>query len=245
MKKLLSIALLACFGQASFAATYFTEKNAALSSFIENNYNELKFDGVKPQLDVYRKGIIGYLNLKKQNQEVKSDLLTLIDFRLSSNKKRMWIINLKENKVVHHSLVAHGRTTGNEFATTFSNTPNSNSSSIGFYLTGETYYGKHGLSLRLDGLEEGYNHNARKRAVVIHGAEYVDRSFAETYGRIGRSFGCPAIPLEGHEEVIKRIADKTLLFIYYPDEAYFQNSRYIDRNSAVDVFTQEDFSFFN
>lgn len=230
-------------GNAVFATEPKDEKNSSFHSFIQNNYNQLQFDGEKPDLEIYKKGVIGYLNLKKQDKILSSGLLTLIDFRLSSNKKRMWIIDLKNNKVIHHSLVAHGRNTGNEYAKTFSNIPNSNSSSLGFYVTGETYYGKHGLSLRLDGVEAEFNNNARDRAIVMHSASYVDASFTTAYGRIGRSFGCPAIPLEGHEEVINKIASKSCLFIYYPKDDYLKKSTLINKTAAFDMLATADFNW--
>jgi hypothetical protein len=105
--------------------------------------------------------------------KIQKNILTLIDFSLSSNVKRLWIIDLNTKTVLFNSLVAHGRNTGNEFAASFSNKSESFKSSLGFYATGEVYQGKHGLSLRLDGLERGVNDNARARAVVMHGADYV------------------------------------------------------------------------
>lgn len=244
MKKVLVIAsiMLVSFS-GTFAANPKSEKSELLTSFIESSYDLLKHSGTKPDFEVYKRGIVGYLNLKKQKKLSNSSLLTLIDFRLSSNKKRLWIIDLKLNKVVHHSLVAHGRNTGNEFAKKFSNTPNSNSSSLGFYVTGETYYGKHGLSLRLDGMEQGFNNNARKRAVVMHGADYVDPSYTTSYGRIGRSFGCPSIPMEGHEDIIRKLANKSCMFIYYPDQEYLQNSVYTDEMLAYDALESSNYHF--
>ena len=211
------------------------------SNFIQTTYGELKFEGQKPDIEIYRKGLTGYLNLRKNKRLSDSALLTLIDFRLSSNKKRMWIIDLKQHKVIHHSLVAHGRNTGNEFAENFSDVPNSNSSSLGFYTTAETYYGKHGLSLRLDGLEKGFNGNARERAIVIHSAAYVSKGFSKNYGRIGRSLGCPSIPVKGHEEIINKLANGNCLFIYYPDEEYLQNSQLTNEITAFEILNETGF----
>ncbi|MTI21739.1 murein L,D-transpeptidase catalytic domain family protein [Fulvivirga sp. RKSG066] len=219
------------------------EKELTLNHFIENSYQTLLFDGEKPDFEVYKKGLVGFLNLKSQNKLANDSLLTIIDFRLSSNKKRLWIIDLKENKVVYNSLVAHGRNTGNEFAKVFSNVPNSNSSSLGFYITAEKYYGKHGLSLRLDGSEPGFNDNARRRAVVMHGANYVDPSYTKAYGRIGRSFGCPSIPMKDHKRVINMIAEKSCLFIYYPDKDYLSKSQLINETLAYDILESNDFHF--
>jgi hypothetical protein len=128
----------------------------------------------------------------------------------------MWVIDLEKNIVLFQTLVAHGRNTGEEYAKEFSNQAESFKSSIGFYATGEIYKGKHGLSLKLDGLEKGLNDNARKRAVVIHGADYVSESFIKQNKRLGRSQGCPAVPVEMNEKIINAIKDKSCLFLYHP-----------------------------
>jgi hypothetical protein len=144
---------------------------------------------------------------------------------MSSNAKRLWVIDLTTNKILYNSLVAHGRNTGDEYAKNFSNAPESYQSSLGFYATGEIYSGKHGRSLRLDGLEKGINSNARDRAVVIHGANYVSNSFIQNNKRLGRSLGCPALPMDLSNEIIQTIKDKSCLFIYYPSKAYKQTSK--------------------
>ncbi len=201
------------------------EKNETLLLF-----NSIETNSEKPNFEVFENAINGYLKLKKAKSLSGKNLLTIIDFSLSSNKKRMWVIDLKKKKVLHHLLVAHGRNTGNEFARNFSNILQSKKSSLGFYVTGKTYYGKHGLSLYLDGMEEGFNDNARERSIVIHGAKYVNKNFIKKYGRLGRSFGCPAVSMKIHKEVINLIANKTCLFIYYPDSKYFKNSKFVVKN---------------
>ena len=135
---------------------------------------------------------------------------------MSSKKQRLWVIDLKNNIILFQSLVAHGRNSGNEFAGKFSNNPQSYQSSLGFYATGETYYGKHGYSLRLDGLEKEINNNARKRAIVIHGADYVSENFIKQNGRLGRSLGCPSLPMNISKEIIDTIKNKSGLFVYHP-----------------------------
>lgn len=140
----------------------------------------------------------------------------MVDFSLSSKENRLWVIDLNKNTILFQSLVAHGRNSGNEFADEFSNKPESHQSSLGLYLTGETYIGKHGYSLRLDGQEKGINSNARDRAIVIHGADYVSENFIKQHGRLGRSFGCPSLPNEVSKEIIDAIKDKSCLFVYYP-----------------------------
>ena len=145
---------------------------------------------------------------------------------MSSNEERLFIINMRENKIEHQSIVAHGRGSGNEFAKYFSNTINSHQSSIGFYHTAETYFGKHGLSLRLDGLEYS-NSNARKRAIVIHSADYVSENFIKKFGRLGRSFGCPSLPKNDYNIIIQKIKTGSALFIYSSDQDYLNKSSLI------------------
>ena len=151
------------------------------------------------------------------NQQKIFQHITLIDFSKSSNEKRLWVIDMDTNVILFQTLVAHGRNTGEEFANAFSNQPESYQSSLGFYTTGEVYNGKHGLSLKLDGLEKGVNDKARDRAVVIHGASYVSDTFIKQNKRLGRSLGCPAIPVEMNDKIINVIKDKSCLFIYHPN----------------------------
>jgi hypothetical protein len=178
----------------------------------------------KPDFDIFQLGLAGFLELKHAGKLSEKEILTLIDFRKPANEKRLWIIDLTTKKILFHSLVAHGRNSGDVYATRFSNTPNSYQSSLGFYVTGNTYIGKHGISLKLHGLENGINDKAEQRAIVMHGAEYVSESFIKTIGRLGRSFGCPAIPMEIHEEVIRLLANGTCLFIYHSDQDYTAKS---------------------
>lgn len=150
----------------------------------------------------------------KNNGLTQSDTVVIIDFDLPSNIKRMFIVNMATMEVLDSSLVAHGKNSGDVNATRFSNRNGSLQSSLGFYLTNEQYIGKHGLSLRLDGLEKGLNDHARMRSVVIHSADYVSDDYIKKYQRIGRSFGCPAIPIEGYEQTLSYMSNKVLLFIY-------------------------------
>ncbi|TVR37953.1 MAG: hypothetical protein EA392_11605 [Cryomorphaceae bacterium] len=169
-------------------------------------------------------GLEGFAKLLGAGHIHRDDLLCIIDFSLPSNKERMWILNPVTLEPVHTSLVAHGRNSGNLWARSFSNDPGSYASSLGFYATAENYHGKHGLSLRLDGLEPDFNDKARERAVVMHSADYADPSFVEEHGRLGRSFGCPSIPTQGHEEVLRQIANGVCLYIFAPDEEYLASS---------------------
>src|SRR3954470_23388993 len=153
--------------------------------------------------------------------------LTVIDFSQPSTAKRMWVVDLRSHAVLFHEYVAHGRGTGENLATAFSNTPESNQSSLGLFRTGEAYIGKHGLSLRLDGLERGINDRARERAIVIHGADYVNASTAQAQGRLGRSLGCPAVRPEIAASLIGAVKDGGLLFAYYPQQSWLSASAYL------------------
>lgn len=189
---------------------------------IEILYNSLSENSSElPSREVLELAMEGW---KKLENDLKSPILTVIDFSLPSTEKRLWVIDPAKGLILHHSVVAHGRNSGELLAKTFSNQPESFQSSLGFYKTAETYQGKHGYSLRLDGLEKGFNDQARNRAIVIHGADYAKEEFAKTTGRLGRSLGCPALPPELSEKVIDLIKDGSLLFIYGNDEAYLHKS---------------------
>jgi hypothetical protein len=183
-------------------------------------YRQLKVNDFSlPNIDSFTAAITGFYELK-QKGFIEKDLLTIIDFSLSSNAKRLWIIDLATQSVLMNTYVAHGKNTGEEFATSFSNETSSFKSSLGFYSTGETYTGKHGLSLKLDGLERGINDKARDRGIVMHAAEYVSDEFIRDNKRLGRSQGCPAVPVELAPQIIQMIKDKSCLFIYHPSRAY-------------------------
>jgi hypothetical protein len=185
-------------------------------SNIEMIYNSLHSNQfVLPNLKSFTEALKGFYQLKEKGL-IQKNILTLVDFSMSSNTKRLWVIDLTTNTILYNSLVAHGRNTGEEFARSFSNSESSFKSSLGFYATGEIYNGKHGMSLKLDGLEKGVNDNARSRGVVMHAANYVSNSFIKNNKRLGRSQGCPAIPEEFLKGIISTIKNKSCLFIYYP-----------------------------
>jgi hypothetical protein len=143
-------------------------------------------------------------------------IVTIIDFSLPGTAKRLWTIDLGSGEFLFNTYVAHGRNTGTDMAENFSNIPHSFQSSLGFYLTGKPYVGKHGNSLRLNGLEKNINDKAWERAIVVHGADYVSDSFIRAHGRLGRSHGCPAIPPEITDHFIDTVKEGSLLFIYHP-----------------------------
>lgn len=196
-------------------------------SNIEMVYNTLHSNQfVLPKLKSFTEALKGFYLLKEKGL-IQKNILTLVDFSLSSNTKRLWVIDLTTNTILYNSLVAHGRNTGEEFANSFSNSDHSFKSSLGFYATGEIYNGKHGMSLRLDGLEKGINDHARDRGVVMHAAEYVSESFIKGNNRLGRSQGCPAIPVKLASEIINMIKNKSCLFIYHPSINFITENKLI------------------
>ncbi|WP_423126424.1 murein L,D-transpeptidase catalytic domain family protein [Gaoshiqia sp. Z1-71] len=186
-----------------------------------------------PALDLLQTALSGYELLKEEQTIRRPEVITIIDYSLPSDKERLWVLDLVEAKVLYHCLVSHGRNSGEVIANNFSNDSGSYASSPGFYTTGETYSGKNGFSLRLDGMEKGINDKARERAIVIHGADYVSSEFIRKNGRLGRSHGCPAVPEELSREIIETIKDGTCLFVYVPSESYLTKSPVISRMAAV------------
>jgi hypothetical protein len=154
--------------------------------------------------------------------------LTVIDYSLPSTEPRLWVFEVATGKVLYKELVAHGRNTGENLATRFSDLPESRQSSIGLFVTDETYVGSNGYSLRLDGLERGFNGRARERAIVMHGAPYVNASLAASQGRIGRSWGCPALREAIAREVIDTVRGGGVIFSYYPDDTWLRTSRFLN-----------------
>ncbi|UYW00679.1 murein L,D-transpeptidase catalytic domain family protein [Flavobacterium agricola] len=181
----------------------------------ENAYDSIAFEpDNKPSLLCFNKAFTAYKKLV-QKDAVANPILTIVDLSLSSNQKRMWVIDMEIFEVVMHLLVSHGMNSGDEFATKFSNKTNSFQSSLGAFLTGEIYEGKNGTSMRLDGLNPKLNGLARQRGIVVHGADYVSPNFIANNGRLGRSQGCPAVETEINLELIKKIQSQSVFFIYH------------------------------
>ncbi|GDX80355.1 hypothetical protein LBMAG42_21660 [Deltaproteobacteria bacterium] len=159
--------------------------------------------------------------------EVTASQVTVIDYSLPSTAPRLWVIDLGTDAVVYQSRVAHGRNSGEDLANSFSNRSGSLQTSLGVFRTAETYQGQHGLSLRLDGLEPGFNDAARSRSIVIHGADYVSDSFVAEHGRAGRSWGCPALPETVIHKLVPAIAGGQLLIAWYPDANWLDGSHFL------------------
>jgi L,D-transpeptidase catalytic domain len=187
---------------------------------------DLPLAAFKSSIEVYRR-------LTEEGYIVNDRVITIIDFTKPSNLERLFVIDLVKGEVIYKTLVAHGANSGENYATSFSNNPESHQSSLGYYLTGKPYVGRHGYSLLLDGLEKGINDNARNRAVVIHGAAYVSQGYIKSNGRLGRSFGCPALPEETASEIIETIQEKSLLFIYSSDRNYCKDSNFFNSLSSI------------
>ena len=177
----------------------------------------------RPAYELARKG----LNKLIQQGRVDNDsIVSIIDFSQPSSHKRLFVLDLRHYKVLFNTLVAHGRNTGKDQALHFSNRASSYMSSPGFYITRDPYMGHNGLSLKLDGLEPGINDNAFNRAIVLHGADYVSDAFVRAQGYIGRSEGCPAVPVVESMPIINAIKSGTCLFIYHP--SYVRQSRLLN-----------------
>ena len=175
--------------------------------------------------EVFKLAIKGLKKLDTSGKLQNSDIITIIDYSQSCNKKRLYVIDLKNKKLLFNTYVAHGKNTGAEFAKYFSNEPGSLQSSLGFYITENTIIGVHtGLSLLINGVEKGFNSNALNREIIIHSAFYATADFIKKYGILGRSWGCPALPPDLNKPIIETIKGGTCLFIYYPNENYIHQS---------------------
>lgn len=170
----------------------------------------------------------GYHNLLKHGRVKKQNVLSICDFSQSSSSKRLYVIDVRHKKLLYRTYVAHGANSGGEYASSFSNEPDSYKSSLGFYLTKKTYYGRNGLSLRIDGVDTGYNDLAGKRNIVLHGSSYVSVKYMNDNGTIGTSLGCPAMPLSMSPKIIRAVRNGSCLFIYHPTRTYLEGSTIIN-----------------
>ncbi len=175
--------------------------------------------------------------------DFESPVLAIADFSQSSRNKRLYIVDVVKQQLLLNTYVAHGRNSGLEFAEKFSNKNSSYQSSLGFFRTLNTYQGKHGLSLRLQGLEKGINDQAYTRGIVIHGADYVSEGFIRTTGRLGRSQGCPAVPVKEHARLIQVLKDGAGLFIFSKDSHYLKSSKVLASLEDMPTGTQTPLAF--
>ncbi len=175
--------------------------------------------------------------LQSSGAKVRSDIVTVIDYTKPSTERRLWVFDLANTRFLFEELTANGRNSGDNQAVRFSNAPNSLMTSLGAFLTADTYIGKHGLSLRLQGLEKGINDNSMERAIVIHAASYVSDLIASTKGRIGRSWGCPAVRPEISRRLIETVQGGSLVLAYYPDRSWLQNSKLAGPSGSGETFS--------
>jgi len=175
--------------------------------------------------EIFDLAIKGLKKLDSDGKLNNPNIVTIVDYSQSSNKKRLYVIDLKNKKLLFNTFVAHGRNTGEEYAKSFSNDEGSYKSSLGFYITEHPVIGSHtGFSLQIDGVEKGFNDHAVQRAIIIHAAEYVTQNFINKYGRLGQSYGCPSLPPEMNKPIIDAIKGGTCLFLYNPNKEYLSNS---------------------
>jgi len=209
-------------------AAIVNKKVTTKSSIVDEKmplYDSLDLNSLGLSREAFTYALAGYKNLLDDGKIHKDNLLSILDFSLPSGKKRLFVIDLASGELVFNTYAAHGRNSGTDIATKFSNETNSYESSLGFYITGDTYNGKHGCSLRLEGEEKGINDNALARGIVMHSASYVDESIIASQGYIGRSQGCPALPGNIYKEVIEKIKNGSCLFLYSPDKYYAAHSK--------------------
>ncbi len=234
MRKILTLlSILVLLGGTSYATNPDVGRNRAnarVNQYIDGVYAQLKYKrGMKRlKLETFRRAYYGYLNLLEHGSVSNRKYLTICDFSLSSNTNRLWLIDTRTKKVVFNTLVAHGVKTGDEYAKYFSNVSESHQSSLGFYITKNSYAGHNGYSMRMEGVDGRFNNNAMKRDVVMHGAAYVSKSFARANRRIGRSWGCPSVALNMAAPIIDRIKNGSVLFIYHPTKSYLRASYWLN-----------------
>jgi len=185
-----------------------------------------KTNGLKPK--IVKLAIDAFNKAKQNGVGIKKPIITVIDYSIASTQKRLWVLDIDKKKVLYTSMVAHGRNSGENYTTTFSNKMGSKQTSVGVFLTENTYTGHCGYTLRLQGLEKGFNDKAKDRLIVFHGAPYVNTKIANTYGRLGRSWGCPAVEKELATPIINTIKGGTLMFSFANVKPWLKESKFIN-----------------
>lgn len=199
----------------------------------DSTYNLMSLGSYGLGRDVFFSAYKGYQYLLNKGALPKANLLTICDYSQSSNSKRLYVIDLLSSRLLYNTFVSHGRNSGSEYASTFSNLQSSNKSSLGFSVTAETYSGIAGYSMRFNGMEPGINDQVRNRDIVLHGSRFVNEGIMDLRGTIGKSLGCPAIPIEFHKKIIDAISGGSCYYAHYPDSWYLHNSKIL--NSSFDV----------
>ena len=214
-----------------FQSGFFFNDSIKTNSFdaeMELIYDSLQLEKRGLKKEAFNYAYTGYKKLEEEGKLNKEGLITICDLSQSSRRKRLYLIDLNECKLLLNTYVAHGKNSGGEYAKKFSNRPESRQSSLGFYRTKKTYYGGHGLALTLSGLEPGFNDKAERRKIVLHGSLYIGDNYRRWGKYMGRSFGCPAVPMKQSKILINTIKDGSCLFIYHPSKNYLSGSKILN-----------------
>jgi hypothetical protein len=211
-------------GQAATTHIHHPAAMRVKASLEKSLYEQLQLDELGLSEKTFNRALAGWKKIAGSLKSEKTQIITIADLSQSANSKRLYVIDLSQKAVLFNTYVAHGRNSGEEYAESFGNRPESYKSSLGYYITGQPYMGAHGLSLRLEGCEKGINDKALQRGIVIHGADYVSEDFIRKNGRLGRSQGCPAVPAELCPSIVDCIKGGSCLFMFYPDSNYFRKS---------------------
>jgi hypothetical protein len=209
----------------ALSPTNIPDHTRSASNSFEMVYDSLNLDDLGLSEEAFHYAIAGYQKLKQSGTILNDKVLSIVDFSKPSDKKRLFVIDLNNYKLLFNTYVAHGQNTGREFAKAFSNNPESHQSSLGFYVTSGTYNGSNGYSMYLKGMEKGFNNLAYERAIVMHGAPYVSEGFIRSQGYLGRSHGCPAVPEKLNKPIIEKIKNGSCFFIYSNNRSYLSKSR--------------------
>jgi hypothetical protein len=217
-------------GPFTFISNLFVPKTAEVPAdakdWVESEIRVIDSQADNIDQNVLQLGLVAYLKAKNRGI-INNPYLTIIDYSKPSSERRLWVVDMRSNKVLFNTWVTHGKNSGDVMATSFSNEPGSLKSSIGVFLTKDPYNGGNGYSLRLLGLEQGINDNAYSRSIVVHGAWYADPSMVNASGQIGRSWGCPAVSPGTIRPLINTIKDNSLVVVYYPDRNWLTHSSFL------------------
>ncbi|MGF2413311.1 murein L,D-transpeptidase catalytic domain family protein [Ferruginibacter sp.] len=198
-----------------------------LPSFVDC-YSEWNLTSAGLSKEAFTDAVKGYNYLQSKQLLNNTGVLTIVDYSKPSSQKRLYVLDMNSGKVLFNTLVAHGRNSGLEYATNFSNKEESHQTSLGFFVTQNTYNGGNGYSLKLKGCEKGINDKATERAIVMHGAQYADERFLQNNGYLGRSYGCPAVPEKINKKIIDAIKNGSCMFLYHPTKRYTTVSKILN-----------------